>query len=85
MGLKKIKDCNDTISDCVKGIAHCVSQYTYSSETMKNVYGLHIGNNLDRIEHMVKEIRKEMESKEYINDDMKIIQLVREIKKMERN
>lgn len=85
MKINKINDCNETISDCVKGIAHCVSQYTYSSETMQNVYELHIGNNLDRIEHMVKEMRKEIEKKEFINDSMRIRHFVRDSKKMERN
>lgn len=61
MKIKKIKDCNKTLSNCAKGIDYCVSEYKKSSGTMKRNLEINILNNLDYMECMIRQMKKEME------------------------
>lgn len=61
MKIKKIKECNDTVSSGTKNIEYCVSNYKNSSETMKRNLEINILNNLDNMEYMIRQMKKEME------------------------
>lgn len=61
MKIKKIKECNETLSNCTKNIDYCVSNYKNSSEIMKRNLEINILNNLDYMEGMIRQMKKEME------------------------
>lgn len=62
MKIKKIKDCNETLSNCSKGIAYCVSEYYKKpSKTMRRNLEINILNNLDHMECLIRQMKKEME------------------------
>lgn len=61
MKINKINDCNESLSRCTKNIDYCVSNYKNSSEIMKRNLEINILNNLDHMECMIRQMKKEME------------------------